>query len=80
MWPPLGRWAAHGGRGGAPVWQQGGHPQNRRAALTEKGPPLAAALRKRGGPKGGLQGRQAGPGEGRPESGQRAGHRAALAP
>ena len=70
--------------GGAPVWQQGGHPQNEgglRAALTEKGPPLGPPFEKGAARRAARrQGRQAGPGgpSGRP-SGQVAALRAARA-
>jgi len=39
MWPPLGRWAAHGGWGGRPCGSRAA-TLKMRAALTEKGPPL----------------------------------------
>ena len=45
MWPPLGRWAAHGGRGGRPCGSRAA-TLKMRAALTEKGPPLGPPFEK----------------------------------
>jgi hypothetical protein len=36
MWPPLGLWATHGGRGGVPVWQQGGRRRIGRIGRIER--------------------------------------------
>ena len=80
MWPPLGRWAAHGGRGGRPCGSRAA-TLKMRAALTEKGPPLGPPFEKGAARRAALRAaRQAGPGgpSGRP-SGQVAALRAARA-
>jgi len=49
--------------GGPPVWQQGGHPQNEGGPYRKRAAARAALRKRGGGPKGGPQGRQAGPGD-----------------